>query len=98
MNLITCLDRSTGQLVQRPEDQLIKTELTQDNDDIVMDSVEYCLKGCEGEFHKTLKPQGEGFACERHVHRSAHGKLKRWPEGMDEVTIRGVKAAFDIRG
>jgi len=67
------------------ESELIKRVDVHENDDIRIESVEYCVLGCAGHAHKTGVAQGDGCFCELHVHRSAHGIVKRWPEGMGAI-------------
>ena len=45
-------------------------------------TVEYCLRDCAGEAHRTRIADGPGHFCARHVHRSVHVTLKEWPDGM----------------
>jgi hypothetical protein len=57
-------------------------------------TAEYCMKNCEGEAHSTRQPDGAGFHCKRHVHRSVHVDVLKMPDGMSPDQLRGVVAAF----
>lgn len=58
---------------------LQKRESSWENDEHKITAVEYCLKDCEGNAHKTGVAQGDGSFCELHVHRSVDMAVKRWP-------------------
>lgn len=80
MAMITVLlDRTTGVLTELDEAQLQRYDSVYEDDEIRLDLIEYCLVGCEGDAHKTGVAQGDGCFCEKHVHRSASGQVKRWP-------------------
>jgi hypothetical protein len=72
------------------ESELIKRIDVDENDDIRIEATEYCLIGCKGNAHVTGVAQGDGSFCELHVHRSAHGIVKRWPEGMGAIAAAFV--------
>lgn len=64
-------------------------QTVEENDDVRVEAIEYCLLDCEGHAHKTGVAQGDGCFCELHVHRGAHGIVKRWP-----VEAGGVAASL----
>jgi len=70
------------------ESLLLKREGSTDNDNETAVTVEYCLKDCPGDAHKTGVADSEGHFCNLHVHRSAHVTLKK------NVTAEGVAASF----
>lgn len=72
----------TTTLGDRDEAELLKHDDVVDNDHEHTTVVEYCLKDCPGAAHQTGQATGAHCFCERHIHRSAHVTLKRWPEGM----------------
>lgn len=59
-----------------------------DNENELTSTVEYCLRDCKGQAHRTGVPDAVGHFCSRHVHRSVHVKLKK------NVTVEGVAASF----
>jgi hypothetical protein len=61
-----------------------------ENDDQRVTAIEYCLRECVGEAHRTGAPAGSGCFCPMHVHRSVSVTMKRWPEGG----IDGFTASF----
>ena len=77
--------------VARVED-LIKIEIKLEDDNKIIETVEYCFKDCPADIHKVEGVKNErlnqiqsGKApcfCDLHVHRSVGVKMKRWPEGM----------------
>jgi hypothetical protein len=65
---------------QVDESELTKRVDVSENDDQKLVATEYCLTGCGGAAHTTGVAQGDGSFCERHVHRSVHLTIKRYPE------------------
>lgn len=65
----------------KPESELIRTTVQVETVDQVVTSTEYCLAGCDGPAHRTQIPDGDGFLCSQHVHRSLNVHVKRFPEG-----------------
>lgn len=63
-------------LEQIEESRLQRREGVVDDEREHTEWVEYCLIGCEGQAHKTEVPDSESHFCDRHVHRSAHRRLK----------------------
>jgi hypothetical protein len=58
--------------------QLVKREGVIDNENETTTWTEYCLLACAG-------PHLDGESCARHVHRSVHVTLKKWPDGLGAV-------------
>lgn len=49
-------------------------------------SEEFCMLDCDGEAHRTGKPDPvEGNFCRKHVHRSAHGEVRNFPDLVSDV-------------
>jgi len=69
------------------ESLLIKRENVIDNENECTSSVEYCLKGCNGQAHITGQADAETHFCNQHVHRSVHVTLKRVAVSEGEVGI-----------
>lgn len=59
------------------ESLLMKREDVINNENERTETVEYCLKDCNGWAHVTGKPVSELFFCDQHVHRSVHVTLKK---------------------
>jgi hypothetical protein len=80
----------TTTLGEMDVEALQQCEYVYENDDQRVTAVEYCLRDCAGEAHRTGAPAGSGCFCPSHVHRSVHVIMKRWPEGG----IDGFTASF----
>lgn len=63
-------------LLERRDDSI-------EDDEKIVAITEYCQSGCEGNAHQTQRPDSPSHFCDRHVHRSVHVTLKKWPEGME---------------
>lgn len=73
-----------------PKAQLLEHITTLETDDQIVETVEYCLRDCEGIAHRTWEAQGVDCFCPQHIHRSVRVTIKRWPEGG----IAGETAVF----
>lgn len=58
---------------------LLKREDRWEDDDRIVEAVEYCAADCDGIAHQRNAPQGDGCFCAQHVHRTVHVTAKRWP-------------------
>lgn len=54
-----------------------------ENDNDVGEIIEYCLAECADPIHNG--PRDVFHPCPKHVQRSVHVTLKKWPEGMGAV-------------
>lgn len=70
----------TTRLGEMDEAQLQKRLDVFENEDQRVEATEYCLQACDGSAHITGIPTGDGSFCERHVKRSCHVVVKKWPE------------------
>ena len=89
--------RADGVEERVEESLLVRIELQFEDDNERTTVVEYCLASCDNPVHdRANREQREArwdaldkktaiVWCERHVHRSSHVQLKRWPAGLDGV-------------
>lgn len=61
------------------ESALIHLDKVEEDDEKIVETTEYCLVGCQGSAHITGIPDAVSHFCNRHVHRSGHATVKRWP-------------------
>jgi hypothetical protein len=67
------------------ESLLRKVEGDVDNENEHTTTVEYCLNTCDGMAHIRGTPDSEVFFCSKHIHRSAHVRLKKNVSTFGEV-------------
>lgn len=67
----------TTTLGDMDESALMKSEVLMDNDNERTTVTEYCLAGCEGQWHRTHIGDAPGVFCSQHVHRSIAMHLKK---------------------
>jgi len=77
--------RRGGPITEMKETLLQKKTGVVDNENEHTTWVEFCLAGCKGAAHQTGKPDARSFFCSKHVHRSAHVKLKKLPQAVSEI-------------
>ncbi len=71
------------------ESSLQRKDTFHDDADATVRTVEYCRIGCQGNAHTTGVADSADMFCAKHVHRSVHVDVKRWPHGMS-----GLAGAF----
>lgn len=75
----------TTLLGEMDESKLILKEGFWDDDDRTVNSIEYCMPGCDGSAHITGIPDAEGHFCNKHIHRGVHVTIKRGIAAMAEA-------------
>lgn len=72
-------------LGERDDAELVKRAERLEDDEMIVDTVEYCLPSCDGRAHMGNVPDATSHFCDRHIHRSVHVTMKQWPAGLGAV-------------